>query len=106
MIRRKYPFAPGHSSVDTSIAAADDLAPLLPALQRTVLHVIAVAGATGATGDEIAATLGWERWVVRPRTSELRNRGVLIDSGRRRINAASGRNAIVWTLPEYAEIAG
>jgi hypothetical protein len=87
------------------MAAAADLAPRLPAVQRNVLSVIAETGATGATSDEIAAHLGWERWAARPRTSELRNKGVIIDSGRRRVNPASGKYAIVWILAKYGEIA-
>ena len=91
------PTKPGHRGVDTSIAAAETLAPRLPSIQRQVIAVIKAAGATGATGDEVAAVLGWERFAVRPRTAELRKAGAICDSGQRRANA-SGRTAIVWIV--------
>lgn len=90
-----YPDAPGHRQVDTSIAGADALAPKLGRLQRTVLGPIREAGQTGLTGDEVALRLGVERWTIRPRTSELRRKGLIRDSGQRRPNC-SGKAAIVW----------
>lgn len=90
-----YPDAPGHQNVDTSIAAAEAIAPVLGRLQQSVLSVIREAGAYGQTGDEIAAKLGMERWACRPRTSELRRKGLIRDSGRRRLNS-TGKMAIVW----------
>jgi hypothetical protein len=92
---RTYPDAPGHRNVDTSIAAAEALAPKLGRLQLTVLGTIREAGAYGLTGDEIAARLGMERWACRPRTSELRRKGLIRDSGQRRPNC-TGISAIVW----------
>jgi hypothetical protein len=35
---------------------------------------------------------------VQPRFSELRKLNLIVDSGDRRLNAASGRNAIVWDV--------
>lgn len=102
MLSRSYPFTPGHRGVDTSIEAADELAPVLATLQRQVYAVIAAAGPAGATANEIADMLGWIVYRVRPRTSELSDRGEIIDSGRRRRNPA-GRSVIVWTLPEHGE---
>lgn len=90
-----YPDAPGHRHVDTSIAAADALAPMLGRLQNSVFGTIRAAGNQGLTGDEIAMQLNMERWAVRPRTSELRRKGLIRDSGQRRPNC-SGRCAIVW----------
>jgi len=98
-----YPNEAGHRGVDTSIAAAQSINGDLPQLQRMVRDVIANAGPRGATGDEIAAALDWNRFRVRPRTSELRTAKRIADSGRRRKNAASGVAAIVWVLPEYKQ---
>lgn len=89
----------GHRGVDTSIAAALHIEPALPRLQRDVLGVIRAAGGHGATGDEIAAALGWERHRVRPRTSELRRDKRIVDSGERRPSFA-GIASIVWTVAE------
>jgi hypothetical protein len=90
-----YPESPGHRGIDTSVAAADDLASKLGFLQRMVGTTIHRAGGRGLTTDELAANLGLNRWTVQPRTSELRRKGIIRDSGRRRPNA-TGRMAIVW----------
>lgn len=90
-----YPDSPGHRGVDTSVAAAADLAPKLGPLQRMVLAAIRDAGWLGLTADELCDRLKLERWTVQPRTSELRRKGLIRDSGQRRRNA-SGKQAIVW----------
>lgn len=90
-----YPDAPGHRNVDTSTAAADALAPKLGRLQRMAETAIREAGWLGLTADELAERLGMERWSVQPRTSELKRKGLIRDSGLRKRNA-SGKHAIVW----------
>lgn len=90
-----YPNAPGHRDVDTSVVAADALAPKLGRLQRIVLKAIEDAGEHGATSEELAEQLGLERYCAQPRTSELRRKGLVRDGGSRRRNA-SGKLAIAW----------
>lgn len=90
-----YPDMPGHRNVDTSIAAADALAPKLGRLQRIALATIREAGLYGLTADELAARLDMDRWSIQPRTSELRRKGLIRDSGLRRPNT-TGKQAIVW----------
>ena len=90
-----YPDAPGHRHVDTSVAAAVALAPVLGRLQRMALAAIRDAGWLGLTADELAARLGMDRWSIQPRTTELRRKGLIRDSGMRRPNA-TGKQAIVW----------
>ena len=90
-----YPDAPGHRQVDTSVAAADALAPKLGRLQRLVQTTIRDVGLAGLTADELAARLEMDRSSVQPRTSELRRKGLIRDSGQRRANA-TGKKAIVW----------
>lgn len=90
-----YPDAPGHRSVETSIAAAVALAPKLGRLQRMALDAIREAGWIGLTADELAERLGMDRWSIQPRTSELKRKGLIRDSGQRRLNV-SGKMAIVW----------
>jgi hypothetical protein len=91
----RYPDAPGHRHVDTSIAAADALAPKLGRLQRMAQSAIREAGAHGLTADELAVRLAMDRWSIQPRTSELRRKGLIRDSGQRRSNV-TGKLAIVW----------
>lgn len=94
-----YPNAPGHRGVETSIAAANDIAPECGRLQRMVLEAVREAGPHGLTADELAAKLGMDRWSVQPRTSELRAKRLIGDSGQRRRNM-TGKNAIVWVAHE------
>lgn len=101
---QSYPFAAGHRGVDTSIEAASKINHALPRLQSEVLAVIRSTGASGVTSDEVALVLGWERWRTRPRTSELRKAGRIVDSGRRR-DSLSGIASIVWVTPEHKEAA-
>lgn len=92
-----YPDAPGHRNVDTSIAAAADLVPKLGRLQRLAKAAIEQAGERGLTADELAKRLAMDRWSIQPRTSELRRKGLIRDSGQRRQNA-TGKSAIVWVV--------
>lgn len=98
----RYPAQAGHRGIDTSIAAAAIINPSLPRLQRQVFAMIAQAGASGATCDEIADALGWERFRVRPRTSELRKLRRIVDSGVRRLSQ-SGVQSIVWITRPIAD---
>jgi hypothetical protein len=90
-----YPDAPGHRGVDTSVAAAVALSPALGRLQQMARLAIAAAGHRGLTADELAATLGLSRWSIQPRTTELKRKGLIRDSGQRRANV-TGKDAIVW----------
>jgi hypothetical protein len=90
-----YPDAPGHRNVDTSIDAANAIAPDLGRLQRLAETAIRAAGEAGLTADELAAWLKLERWTVQPRTTELSRKGFIRDSGQRRRNV-TGKRAIVW----------
>jgi hypothetical protein len=96
----KYPDAPGHRGIDTSIAAAEAVAPKLGRLQKLALDAIRNRCAFGLTADELAEVLGLDRYSIQPRTSELSRKGLIADSGRRRLNA-TGKRAIVWVLPQF-----
>ena len=101
-----YPDAPGHRGVDTSIAAAVDIAPHLGRLQKLAYAAIKAADFVGLTTDELAAQLNVDRCTIQPRTSELKLRRMIRDSGLRRKNA-SGKRAIVWvalTADELADV--
>ncbi len=95
-----YPNEAGHRGIDTSIEGAQHIAGDLPYLQKLVRAVVADAKDRGVTCDEIAEALGWNRFRVRPRTSELRAAHRIEDSGQRRKND-TGVSAIVWVLPKY-----
>jgi len=90
-----YPAGPRHRNVDTSIAAAAAIAPKLGCLQSMAQSAIRDAGSRGLTADELVQRLEMDRWSVQPRTSELKRKGLIGDSGQRRPNA-TGKLAIVW----------
>ena len=91
----RYPSTPGHRGIDTSMAAAEALERGLGYLQALVFRTIFSAGADGMTTNEIADCLAIDRGSIQPRTSELRAKRRIKDSGRRRLNA-NGKKAIVW----------
>ncbi len=97
----RYPHVAGHRGIGGSIDGGERITPLLPHLQGQVVKVIGEAAAHGATGDEIAAILGWDKYRVRPRTAELRKLGQIMDSRKRRPSEA-GIQSIVWVLPQFA----
>lgn len=91
---------PGHRGVDTSIEAAKKIAPLTGTIKNRLAEAYRLAGERGAINDEAAAVIDLEYWKARPRTTELKNAGVIKDSGRRR-DSQSGVSSIVWVfVPE------
>lgn len=95
-----YPEAPGHRFVDTSMEAAEIIAPHCNRLQRKVLQGYREAGAYGATVDEMCERLRENRYTIQPRCTELKLMGLLADSGQRRKNQ-SGASARVLVLAEF-----
>lgn len=93
----RYPTVPGHRGVDTSIDAAASVAQHLGYLQAKVYRAILAAGTAGLTTNEVADHLNIERGSIQPRTSELRAKRKIRDSGHRRPNA-NGKKAIVWVV--------
>ena len=85
-----------HNGTDTSRDAAHAIRKHLPAIEsRVLVHLSGMAN--GATNDELEVVLGLIGSTVRPRIVELRDRGLVRDSGKRR-PTRTGRNAIVWEV--------
>ncbi|MEO7681426.1 MAG: hypothetical protein ABIS14_12185 [Sphingomonas sp.] len=99
-----YPDDPGHRDSDSSKEGADFIASATGRLQRLVLGVITDARDIGRTTGEAATRLRIDRGSIQPRTSELKRKGLICDSGARRRNA-SGVRAIVWVAPAFARAA-
>jgi hypothetical protein len=99
-----YPNSPGWQRPDTSVEAALALLLEIGRLQAAVLAAIRASGESGLTADEAAVNLGLTPFTARPRATELSKRGLIEDSGARRVNL-SGRRAIVWraVLPYRVE---
>jgi hypothetical protein len=90
-----YPDEPGHRGIETSVEASAAIALSVGHLQRVALKAIRAAGSNGLTTHELATTVRIHRDSIQPRTSELRLRGLIRDSGTRRQNL-NGKYAIVW----------
>jgi predicted transcriptional regulator len=89
----RYPDFPAHADRDTSEAAATAIAPITSQLRGTVAYHLRQRP---MTVHEMAVHLRLPVPSVQPRFSELARMGLIQDSGARRVNAASGKRAIVW----------
>lgn len=96
-------FPPSHHNAPkgTSEVAARMIAGHAARQRTEVLAVIVAAGAFGATDAEIQTSLGCCPHSVSPRRGELRERGLIVDSGRRRLTPR-GRPAAVWVARSFA----
>ena len=91
--KRKYPNYPGARDCDTSIAAAEKIAPKQSKLQRRALEIIDMLG--GATTEQIERMAPMSYTTASARCSELQALGLIRDSGRRALN--SRKNKVrVW----------
>jgi len=88
-----YPHAAGWKEPTTSQDAAASVD--TNALQQLVRECLRAHGAM--TADECAQQLGLSILSIRPRFSELRALGVIVDTGDRHLNR-SGKRAMVWSL--------
>lgn len=96
----RYPRVPGRRRVDTSVEAADLIHGKAPSLRDRCMDVLR-ANPEGMTADEIAAELRVGILSIRPRVTELKRFGLIVDSGQRRCNA-SNRLAAVMRLPMFS----
>ena len=90
----RYPAQVGHRPVDTSKDAARDMQPKQGRLQQIVLDCLKSRGPS--ITREISYSTGVAYGSIQPRTSELKKRGLIEDSGERRIDPETSKRAIVW----------
>lgn len=90
-----YPHSPGFRRTDTSRAAAEAVKPKASFLQAKVLEALAIRPMTTA---QIARHLGYAFEAVQPRSSELRAKDLIEDSGARGPSRDKSKLAIVWRL--------
>lgn len=86
----------------TSHLAAYEHPKFRQTLRSRVLVALQNAGWHGLTDDELAMVLHHSLNSVNKRRGELRDQGLVVDSGRRR-KTASGSLAIVWVVAQYAK---
>jgi hypothetical protein len=80
---------------NTRRQAYDRIGPVAGRIAAQVFATIYTAGSAGLIDEEVAAALGMKESTTRARRVELRDAGLVIDSGRRR-RTSSGRAAAVW----------
>ncbi|RYG79117.1 MAG: hypothetical protein EON59_16800 [Alphaproteobacteria bacterium] len=98
-----YPDKPGFKgTAETGREAAEAMAPKCGRLQRLVLDLVTQRRAQGLTPEEACDLTGESRATLQPRFSEVKAKGLIVDSGQRRANPSSSKRAAVWCLPEYA----
>ncbi len=85
---------------DTSHAAWDSVEPKAEILRGKVLARVRMSPYGGYTTSELAALLELPRDSISPRIAELRHKGLVFDSGFRRLMLETNRRQIVWTDKE------
>ena len=96
-----YPYTSGFKgSAETGREAAEAINKKLGRLQRRVFDAVKARGANGLTPEEAADLLAVDRVSVQPRFSELKAKGLIADSGKRRENPSSRKRAVVWVIRE------
>ena len=96
-----YPEHPGAKVAGTSQDAADQIAEHAQTLRDRVDGLFDKHD--GLTADECAKLLNQQIWSVRPRLSELRRMGRIVETEERRKNA-SGMTATVWARAAFQPV--
>ena len=94
--------APHIPGSETSRAAAASIEPKLPAKEYAVMQYVRERGYVGATDDELEhyfVGCGWASPTARARRVRLCEKGLLRDSGGRRLTR-HGKLATVWVPAE------
>ena len=93
-----YPYRPGYRDHFTSKAAAKAVEESAEYVQERILIRLRTVGPIGATSYELAHALDLPYGTVQPRTSELRDQGLIRKSGMTRPSAVTGKQGAVWVL--------
>ena len=98
-----FDFSPAPGKTDTSAAAADVIAGRAATLRsRAYTQIMAhteVPYYQGLTADETASLLNEDILAVRPRLTELKDMGLIEDTGRRRKNVKGNTQIVFRGIP-------
>jgi predicted transcriptional regulator len=84
---------------DTKMQAHASMAAHIPRLQKLCLYALRTYRTDGLSCQELEGVTGLEHSTASARLGELRDSGLIYDTGRRRRTKA-GRSAIVWRIME------
>ena len=93
----KYPYKAGHRGVRTSRQSADEINPKLRRLQKMILIELEKVYPEGLNTSELARLTKKNILTIRPRTTELKLLGLIIDTETTRKNDG-GKSEIVYKL--------
>lgn len=93
---------PGDDALQSAQDAAETISERMGRLQRLSYAAIHAVALEGLTAHETSLATGFDRSAIQPRISELRRKGLVIASGKRRRNP-SGKAATVWIASGYAD---
>tara|TARA_R110002074_G_scaffold387046_1_gene569000 strand:- start:1362 stop:1769 length:408 start_codon:yes stop_codon:yes gene_type:complete len=93
----KYPYKAGHRGVRTSIISAKETDKRLSRLKKQVLIELAKVFPKGLSSSELADKTKISLLTVRPRTTELKLQGLIIDTEKDKKNE-NGKPEIVYKL--------
>ena len=93
----KYPHKAGHRGVRTSIKSAEDINPHLSRLHKMIAIELESVFPGGLTGTELSQRLKRNLLTIRPRTTEMKLLGVIIDTEKTKKNDA-GKPEIIYKL--------
>ena len=93
----KYPNKAGHRGVRTSIKSAEDINPHLSRLHKMIAVELESVFPEGLTGSELSHRLKRNLLTIRPRTTEMKLLGVIVDTEKTKKNDA-GKPEIIYKL--------
>jgi len=93
----KYPYKAGHRGIRTSIISAEDTNKRLRRLHKQVIIELSKVFPKGLTSSELANKIGRNLLTIRPRTTELKHQGLIIDTEKDRKNE-NGKPEIIYKL--------
>jgi len=93
----KYPNVAGHRGVRTSIQSAEEINPYISRIKKMMAIELESVFPDGLTGTELALRLKKNILTIRPRTTEMKLLGIIMDTEKTKKNDA-GKPEIIYKL--------
>lgn len=93
----KYPNVAGHRGVRTSIQSAEEINPHISRIKKMIAIELESVFPDGLTGTELALRLKKNILTIRPRTTEMKLLGIIMDTEKTKKNDA-GKPEIIYKL--------
>ena len=93
----KYPHKAGHRNIRTSVESAEQINPQLRRLHKIILLELEKVFPKGLTSSELTNKLNKNLLTIRPRTTEMKHLGLIVDTEKTRKNEG-GKSEIIYKL--------